>query len=110
MLESRHADSSHIMLGSDFPFGETKPVEFVQSATKFQRRCGKRSWAPTRRAFWAWIFDARDRRNSARSANGVALGHCDLGGGRPPMPGPRRRQAAVSGRLIEHGVARDLGC
>jgi aminocarboxymuconate-semialdehyde decarboxylase len=27
-------DSSHIMLGSDFPFGEVKPVEFVQSATK----------------------------------------------------------------------------
>ena len=26
-------DASHIMLGSDFPFGETKPVEFVQSAT-----------------------------------------------------------------------------
>jgi predicted TIM-barrel fold metal-dependent hydrolase len=22
------------MLGSDFPFGETKPVEFVQSAAK----------------------------------------------------------------------------
>jgi aminocarboxymuconate-semialdehyde decarboxylase len=28
------ADASHIMLGSDFPFGETKPVEFLQSATK----------------------------------------------------------------------------
>ncbi|HLH98647.1 MAG TPA: amidohydrolase family protein [Xanthobacteraceae bacterium] len=27
-------DTSHIMLGSDFPFGETKPVEFVQSAAK----------------------------------------------------------------------------
>jgi aminocarboxymuconate-semialdehyde decarboxylase len=27
-------DTSHIMLGSDFPFGEVKPVEFVQSATK----------------------------------------------------------------------------
>jgi aminocarboxymuconate-semialdehyde decarboxylase len=27
-------DGSHIMLGSDFPFGEVKPVEFVQSATK----------------------------------------------------------------------------
>jgi aminocarboxymuconate-semialdehyde decarboxylase len=28
------ADPSHIMLGSDFPFGETKPVEFLQSATR----------------------------------------------------------------------------
>ena len=27
-------DASRIMLGSDFPFGETKPVEFVQSATR----------------------------------------------------------------------------
>jgi len=27
-------DASHIMLGSDFPFGETKPVEFVQSAAR----------------------------------------------------------------------------
>jgi len=27
-------DASHIMLGSDFPFGEVKPVEFVQSAAK----------------------------------------------------------------------------
>jgi aminocarboxymuconate-semialdehyde decarboxylase len=27
-------DASHIMLGSDFPFGETRPVEFVQSATR----------------------------------------------------------------------------
>ncbi|HWF93435.1 MAG TPA: amidohydrolase family protein [Xanthobacteraceae bacterium] len=27
-------DGSHIMLGSDFPFGEAKPVEFVQSAAK----------------------------------------------------------------------------
>jgi aminocarboxymuconate-semialdehyde decarboxylase len=27
-------DVSHIMLGSDFPFGESKPVEFLQSATK----------------------------------------------------------------------------
>ena len=27
-------DTSHIMLGSDFPFGEMKPVDFVQSATK----------------------------------------------------------------------------
>jgi aminocarboxymuconate-semialdehyde decarboxylase len=27
-------DASHIMLGSDFPFGEVKPVEFVQSAAR----------------------------------------------------------------------------
>jgi aminocarboxymuconate-semialdehyde decarboxylase len=27
-------DTSHIMLGSDFPFGETKPVELLQRATK----------------------------------------------------------------------------
>jgi aminocarboxymuconate-semialdehyde decarboxylase len=27
-------DASHIMLGSDFPFGESKPVEFLQTATK----------------------------------------------------------------------------
>jgi predicted TIM-barrel fold metal-dependent hydrolase len=27
-------DSSHITLGSDFPRGETKPVELVQSAAK----------------------------------------------------------------------------
>jgi aminocarboxymuconate-semialdehyde decarboxylase len=27
-------DTSHIMLGSDFPFGEVKPVEFVRSAAK----------------------------------------------------------------------------
>ena len=27
-------DAGHIMLGSDYPFGEWKPVEFVQSATK----------------------------------------------------------------------------
>ena len=27
-------DTSHIMLGSDFPFGETKPVEFLQRARK----------------------------------------------------------------------------
>jgi aminocarboxymuconate-semialdehyde decarboxylase len=27
-------DASQIMLGSDFPFGETRPVEFVQSAAK----------------------------------------------------------------------------
>ena len=27
-------DASHIMLGTDYPFGEWKPVEFVQSATK----------------------------------------------------------------------------
>ncbi len=27
-------DASHIMLGSDFPFGETRPVELVQSATR----------------------------------------------------------------------------
>jgi aminocarboxymuconate-semialdehyde decarboxylase len=26
-------NTSHIMLGSDFPFGESKPVEFLQSAT-----------------------------------------------------------------------------
>jgi aminocarboxymuconate-semialdehyde decarboxylase len=27
-------DTSHIMLGTDYPFGEWKPIEFVQSATK----------------------------------------------------------------------------
>jgi aminocarboxymuconate-semialdehyde decarboxylase len=27
-------DASHIMLGSDFPFGETRPVELVQRATR----------------------------------------------------------------------------
>jgi len=27
-------DTSHIMLGTDYPFGEWKPVEFVQNATK----------------------------------------------------------------------------
>jgi aminocarboxymuconate-semialdehyde decarboxylase len=27
-------ETSHIMLGTDYPFGEWKPVEFVQSATK----------------------------------------------------------------------------
>lgn len=27
-------DTSHIMLGTDYPFGEWKPVEFVQSATR----------------------------------------------------------------------------
>jgi aminocarboxymuconate-semialdehyde decarboxylase len=27
-------DTSHIMLGTDYPFGENRPVEFVQSATK----------------------------------------------------------------------------
>jgi aminocarboxymuconate-semialdehyde decarboxylase len=27
-------DASHIMLGSDFPFGETKPVTFVRNATR----------------------------------------------------------------------------
>jgi aminocarboxymuconate-semialdehyde decarboxylase len=27
-------DTSHIMLGSDFPFGEVKPVDFVRSAEK----------------------------------------------------------------------------
>ena len=27
-------DTSHIMLGTDYPFGEWQPVAFVQSATK----------------------------------------------------------------------------
>ncbi len=27
-------EASHIMLGTDYPFGEWKPVEFVQSATR----------------------------------------------------------------------------
>jgi predicted TIM-barrel fold metal-dependent hydrolase len=28
------ADTSHIMLGSDYPFAEWKPVQFVQRAKK----------------------------------------------------------------------------
>jgi predicted TIM-barrel fold metal-dependent hydrolase len=31
---SDKVDTSHIMLGTDYPFGENKPVEFVRSATK----------------------------------------------------------------------------
>jgi aminocarboxymuconate-semialdehyde decarboxylase len=27
-------EASHIMLGTDYPFGEWKPVEFVQSAAR----------------------------------------------------------------------------
>lgn len=35
-------DVSHIMLGSDFPFGETKPVDFLMSSQKLSKEAKER--------------------------------------------------------------------
>src|ERR1700692_2016664 len=89
-----------------FRSGKQNRSSSCKAPLKFPKRCAKRSWAPTRRAFWAWIFDQREKPN--QSATRLAFEPPPLGGSRLRMPCPVRRHATVAGRLIEHGMARDL--
>ena len=88
-------DTSHIFLGSDFPFGETKARRIPPERNAHPASGSRAILAPMRRAFSGWISDPR------RSSAGMHSARPRRSVGSPLLPigrGPRERSAPASRR------------